>query len=212
MLQPVELMSRYPGPPPLPPPACRHDEDSGWKDYWLSLPERYYTGLSFPPALVQSLAGTAAQLEIQRAQAHLRQQVRARACVCAARRGAAAIAAALMSAAALPVNAAAKGRQPIDCLSCPIHYLPPSHLLYCWRRSTPTRAPCLTCCWPRIRASCAPSGLTTTATCGLPNSGTATPLRWAQHAFMRVLAEGVVGCNVSITVFRKPRVVPLFSG
>ncbi|KAL4434286.1 hypothetical protein ABPG75_000727 [Micractinium tetrahymenae] len=52
----------------------RHDEDSQWARYWRSLPDKYYTGLSFQEELVQQLAGTAAHLELTRAQAHLRQQ------------------------------------------------------------------------------------------------------------------------------------------
>ncbi|KAL4860156.1 Histone-lysine N-methyltransferase setd3 [Chlorella vulgaris] len=52
----------------------RHDADSRWALYWRSLPHRYYTGLSFPQAVVDALRGTAAHLELTRAQAHLRQQ------------------------------------------------------------------------------------------------------------------------------------------
>ncbi|GAB4816642.1 hypothetical protein N2152v2_003688 [Parachlorella kessleri] len=52
----------------------RHDPESKWAPLWASLPQAYYTGLSFPAPLVDALAGTAAQLEIQRAQAHLRSQ------------------------------------------------------------------------------------------------------------------------------------------
>ena len=52
----------------------RHDDDSAWAPFWRSLPSRFYTGLSYPPHLTAALAGTAALLEIQRAQQHLRAQ------------------------------------------------------------------------------------------------------------------------------------------
>ncbi|KDD75922.1 hypothetical protein H632_c436p1 [Helicosporidium sp. ATCC 50920] len=51
----------------------RHDPDSAWAEYWASLPAKYYTGLSFPEELLGSLAGTAAALELRKAQKHLRE-------------------------------------------------------------------------------------------------------------------------------------------
>ena len=63
-------------PTPLP-PRPRHDADSQWTRYWRSLPDKYYTGLSFPQELVDQLGGTAAALELARAQAHLQQQASA---------------------------------------------------------------------------------------------------------------------------------------
>ena len=52
----------------------RFDPDSQWAPFWQSLPDAFYTGLSFPPHLVSALRGTAAHLEILRGQVHLRKQ------------------------------------------------------------------------------------------------------------------------------------------
>ena len=52
----------------------RHDPDSAWAPFWASLPAAFCTGLSFPPAVVDALQGTAAELDIRRGQAHLRAQ------------------------------------------------------------------------------------------------------------------------------------------
>lgn len=52
----------------------RFDPESRWAPFWRSLPDAYFTGLSFPPHVVSSLRGTAAHLEILRGQIHLRKQ------------------------------------------------------------------------------------------------------------------------------------------
>lgn len=55
----------------------RHDDESQWARYWASLPDAFYTGLSFPEHLVNGLAGTTGALELARAQSHLRMQYEA---------------------------------------------------------------------------------------------------------------------------------------
>lgn len=52
----------------------RHEETSFWAPFWRSLPRAFLTGLSFPNHLIKALGDTAAGLEIQRGQAHLRSQ------------------------------------------------------------------------------------------------------------------------------------------
>jgi hypothetical protein len=52
----------------------RHEPTSQWDCFWKSLPAAFQTGLSFPPHVLGALAGTAAALEIQRGQAHLKAQ------------------------------------------------------------------------------------------------------------------------------------------
>jgi len=55
----------------------RFDPDSAWAPFWRSLPDAFFTGLSFPPDLVGVLEGSAACLEMRRGQAHLRAQFEA---------------------------------------------------------------------------------------------------------------------------------------
>jgi SET domain len=52
----------------------RFDSESRWAPFWRSLPEFYFTGLSFPPHVLSSLHGSAAHLEILRGQIHLHKQ------------------------------------------------------------------------------------------------------------------------------------------
>jgi hypothetical protein len=52
----------------------RFDPESRWAPFWRSLPNAYFTGLSFPAHVVASLEGTAAHLEILHGQDHLRKQ------------------------------------------------------------------------------------------------------------------------------------------
>jgi hypothetical protein len=52
----------------------RFDPESRWAPFWGSLPQAFFTGLSFPPYVVSSLDGTAAHLEILRGQLHLHKQ------------------------------------------------------------------------------------------------------------------------------------------
>ncbi len=52
----------------------RFDEESFWRPFWLELPERFDTGLSFPPACVDLLRGSSAYDEIVKAQAHIKNQ------------------------------------------------------------------------------------------------------------------------------------------
>ena len=55
----------------------RFDPESQWAPFWRSLPDAYFTGLSFPPAIAAAVRGTAAHLEILRGQVHLRKQYQA---------------------------------------------------------------------------------------------------------------------------------------
>lgn len=52
----------------------RFDEESMWRPFWLELPERFETGLSFPAECVDLLQGSSAHDEIVKAQAHIRNQ------------------------------------------------------------------------------------------------------------------------------------------
>lgn len=52
----------------------RYDEDSKWAPFWKTLPDKFYTGLSYPPHVLKLLDTTAAAKELAQAQAHLRAQ------------------------------------------------------------------------------------------------------------------------------------------
>jgi len=52
----------------------RFDESSVWREFWRELPDAFQTGISFPSSLTNLLDGTAAHLEITKAQNHIRQQ------------------------------------------------------------------------------------------------------------------------------------------
>lgn len=55
----------------------RFDEDSSWKPFWNELPDAFQTGLSFDEQVVDLLQGSAAYLEIQKAQRHIQTQYEA---------------------------------------------------------------------------------------------------------------------------------------